>query len=279
MPNPSFQGLRVLTLESRRAAEIGTLIRTFGGEPISAPALREVPGDDRPAVEFAAAVARGEFDVVVLMTGVGVRAVLAAVDRAGARDAFVAGLSRVQVAARGPKPVAVLRELGLAPSVVAPEPNTWRELLAALDAAGGVAGRRVAVQEYGRSNPDLLEALRARGASVTSVPVYQYALPDDVEPLRRAVDAMITGSVDVILLTTGTQALHLFQVAERMGRHHDLRRAFPRAVVASIGPSTSEVLTELGLTADLEPSHPKMGILVREAAERAPALRAAKRLT
>jgi uroporphyrinogen-III synthase len=137
----------------------------------------------------------------------------------------------------------------------------------------------VAVQEYGRSNPDLLEALHARGASVTSVPVYQYALPDDVEPLRRAVDAMITGSIDVMLLTTGTQALHLFQVAEQMGRRDDLRRAFPRAVVASIGPSTSEALTELGLTADLEPPHPKMGILVREAAERAPALRAAKRLT
>ncbi|MGE0445400.1 MAG: uroporphyrinogen-III synthase [Vicinamibacterales bacterium] len=279
MPNPSFQGLRVLTLESRRAAEIGTLVRTFGGEPVSAPALREVPGDDRPAVAFAAAVGRGEFDVVVLMTGVGVRALLAAVDRAGSRDAFVAGLARVHIAARGPKPIAVLRELGLAPWVAAPEPNTWRELLIALDAAGGVNGRRVAVQEYGRSNPDLLEALRARGASVTSVPVFQYALPDDVEPLERAVDALIAGTIDVVLLTTGTQALHVFQVADQMERRDDLRRAFARVVVASIGPSTSEALIELGLSADLEPSYPKMGILVREAAERAAALRAAKRLT
>jgi uroporphyrinogen-III synthase len=185
------------------------------------------------------------------------------------------------VVARGPKPVGVLRELGVKPWVVAPEPNTWRELLAALDAAApeGLPGTQVAVQEYGRSNPELLEALRARGAAVTAVPVYQYALPEDVEPLRRAVSAVAAGQVDVVLLTTGTQALHLLQVAEQVGRAGELREGLARAVIASIGPTTSETLAELGLRPDMEPSHPKMGMLVREAAERAHALLAAKRLT
>ena len=93
------------------------------------------------------------FDVVVLLTGVGTRVLLDVVERTqGSRDAFVAALGRAQVAVRGPKPLAVLRELGLTPWVVAAEPNTWRELVAAIDAGGpdaALVGRRVAVQEYG----------------------------------------------------------------------------------------------------------------------------------
>lgn len=245
---------------------------------MSAPALREVPLEsNREAMAFAEALGRGAYDIVVFMTGVGLRAILGAVG--DARESFVAALSRVKVVARGPKPVGVLRELGVPPWVVAPEPNTWRELLAALDAAtpGAVRGARVAVQEYGRSNPDLLEALRSRGAEVTAVPVYQYAMPEDLEPLRRAVDAVVNGQVDVVLLTTATQALHLFQVAEQAGCADELRAGLARAVIASIGPTTSESLADLGVAADMEPSHPKMGILVREAAEHAHALLAAKR--
>jgi len=40
-----FTGLRVLALESRRAAELAKLISTYGGEPVVAPAMREVPLD------------------------------------------------------------------------------------------------------------------------------------------------------------------------------------------------------------------------------------------
>jgi uroporphyrinogen-III synthase len=282
MALPSFNGLRVLSLESRRATEIATLITTFGGQPVSAPALREVPLESNAeAAAFAAALARGDYDVVVLLTGVGLRALLAVVERVGDRQAFVDALGRVRVAARGPKPVAVLRELRITPWVVAPEPNTWRELLTAVDVAGpdALRGARVAVQEYGRSNPELLDGLRARGAIVTPVPVYQYALPDDVAPLRAAVEAVIAGAIDVTLLTTATQALHLFEIATEMGRADELRAALRRVVIASIGPTTTEGLREHGLTVDLEPSHPKMGILVREAAERSGPLAAAKRLT
>jgi uroporphyrinogen-III synthase len=280
MPNPTFNGLRVLTLESRRAAEIATLVTTFGGRPISAPALREVPLESNvEAAAFADAIVREAYDVVVLLTGVGLRVILTVVERAGDKPAFVAALARTRVVARGPKPVAVLRELGISPWLVAPEPNTSRELLDVLDAAGPDAlhRARVAVQEYGRSNTELLEALRARGAIVTAVPVYQYALPDDVEPLREAVTAVASGEVDVTLVTTGTQLLHLLQVAEAMGRADELRDGLRRGVLASIGPTTTETLVEQGLHADLEPSHPKMGLLVREAAEQAATLLARKR--
>jgi uroporphyrinogen-III synthase len=272
MALPSFGGLRVLALESRRATEIGALITTFGGEPRVAPSLREVPLDtNTEALEFAAALMLDEFDIVVFLTGVGARALMNVVEAACHREAFVAALARTKVAARGPKPVAVLRELQVPVWVTAPEPNTWRELVAAMDARADerpLAGARVAVQEYGVSNLELLDALRARGAQVTPVPVYQWTLPEDLQPLHDAVTAVTRGEVDVLILTSGVQLTHLFRIADGMGLEPDLLHGLRRTVVASIGPTTSEEVARRGLSADLEASHPKMGVLVREAAER-----------
>ncbi|MGH7805546.1 MAG: uroporphyrinogen-III synthase, partial [Candidatus Binatia bacterium] len=129
-----FDGLRVLALESRRATEIAELIRRHGGEPVSAPSMREIPlEENEAAIDFAHRLAAGEIDVVVLLTGVGTRALAAAIEGVLPRDALAAELRKRTVLARGPKPVAALRELGLAPTITVPEPNTWRELLAALD--------------------------------------------------------------------------------------------------------------------------------------------------
>jgi uroporphyrinogen-III synthase len=187
------------------------------------------------------------------------------------------------VVPRGPKPIAVLRELGVTPAITVPEPNTWRELLAALDEAGPsreelrVRGKRVAVQEYGVSNPELLSGLRERGAVVTQVPIYQWALPEDVAPLRAAVKALAAGEIDVVMFTTSMQLAHLFQIAAEMNLEEQMRRGLGSAIVASIGPTTSEELQRRGIRADLEPSHPKMGFLVKEAAEQSGELLRRKR--
>ena len=270
---PSFNNLRVLTLESRRGNEMATLISNYGGRPLSAPALREVPLESNPeALAFADGLAHDEFDLVILLTGVGTRALLAVVDKLRDRSSFVAALSRTRVAARGPKPVAVLRELGITPWLTAPEPNTWRELLGALDSKAAeqpLQGARLAVQEYGVSNEQLLQGLRARGARVTTVPVYRWALPEDVEPLRVAARGVAGGEVDVALFTTATQVVHLLQVAQSIGLEPQVREGLASVAVASIGPTTSEELREQGIPIDIEASHPKMGFLVREAAEHA----------
>jgi uroporphyrinogen-III synthase len=278
---PDFQGLRVLVLESRRSRELAALVSTYGGRPLVAPALREIPLESNSeAMAFADRLIAGAFDLVVLLTGVGTRALLAVVDHVGRRDEFVAALARTRVAVRGPKPLAVLRELKIQSWVVAPEPNTWRELLAALDAKAGAArlqGLDVAVQEYGAPNLDLLQGLEARGARVTRVPVYRWALPEDIEPLRGAVRALTRNELDVAIFTTATQVVHLLQVAATMNLEDAVREGLSNVVVASIGPTTSQELREQGVTIDIEASHPKMGFLAREAAERSPGLRARKK--
>jgi len=153
--------------------------------------------------------------------------------------------------------------------VTAAEPNTWRDLLSAIDAAGPDALRdaRVAVQEYGMSNSELIAGFADRGARVTRVPVYQWTLPEDLEPLREGIRNLADGAVDVALFTTGTQLVHLMQVAATMHMATAVRSALQRVTVTSIGPTTTEELRRHGIEPRLEASHPKMGFLVREAAE------------
>jgi uroporphyrinogen-III synthase len=233
--------------------------------------MREVPLESNTeAADATRTLIAGGFDIVLLLTGVGTRAWLDVADRVvGAREPFVEALRRSRVAVRGPKPLAVLRELQVPAWVTAPEPNTWRDLLTAVDATAPDAfrGARVAVQEYGMSNTELLGALRQRGATVTRVPVYQWQLPEDVEPLRQASRQVAAGEVDVVLLTTGTQIVHLMQVAMDLGCADKVRDGLRRAIIASIGPTTTEELRRQGIEPRLEASHPKMGFLVREAAE------------
>jgi uroporphyrinogen-III synthase len=269
----------VLSFESRRATEMARLIENFGGSPISAPAMREVPlAHNEHAVSFARDLIAGHFDLAVFLTGVGTRALLQVLAEAQLDQSFLDALRKIKVAARGPKPLAVLRELRVPVAVTAPEPCTWKELLAVLvDSHNSLTGQRVAVQAYGVSNPDLLAALRERGASVTEIAVYRWDLPEDTAPLRSAVAALLNQQVDVALFTTSVQVVHLFRIAEQSNQRDALRRAFSQLVVASIGPDTSETLQRFGIPVDLETSHPKMGILVNEAAEQSAALLASKR--
>lgn len=279
-PAASFAGRRVLTLESRRSPELALLVLNYGGTPVVAPALREVPLESNDQVlRFAEDVFRQRFGMVILLTGVGVRLMLEVIDPVFGREAFVQALGWTRLAARGPKPVAALREIGLSPWATAPSPNTWRELLATLDTRIDevpLKGLRVAIQEYGLPNPDLVQALSARGASVLTVPLYRWSMPKDVAPLRRAVWAIVRNEIEVVILTASIQLVHLLRVAAEMNLDAAVRKGLARTVVASIGPMTSEELRREGLPIDLEPSHPKMGFLVKEVAEQCEALLHAK---
>jgi uroporphyrinogen-III synthase len=263
----SFDGLRVLSLESRRAVEMEKLIRTRYGVPFVAPSMREVPIEQNlQAFTFADRLFRGEFDIVILLTGVGTRYLSQILESRWPAGAFAEALRRVTVIVRGPKPMAVMREWGVPVAAIAPEPNTWRQVLAVVP---DCAGKHIAVQEFGRKSQELVAALAGRGAGVTSVPVYRWELPEDLGPLQEAARRLAAGEFDVVLFTSGVQAENLMQIASEMNLEEAVARQLRRCVLASIGPATSEALSELGLVADFEPSHPKMGFLVAEAAAQA----------
>ena len=259
-----FHGLRVVTFESRHSQEMNELIRRLGGVARAAPAMRELPVPQSPsALEFADNLLAGHVDIAIFLTGVGARALMSIMERAHPRAAIVTGLSRIVTVARGTKPEAALREWGVSPTLTATEPNTWREVLAVLDNVGPIDGKRIVVQEYGQSNPLLIDALQQRGADVTSVPVYTWALPEDLEPLKAGIRAIIDGNIDVAVFTTGQQVRHLLHVADSMDAEQPLREALRRVVIGSIGPMTSEALHAEGFGVDFEPDGSKMTCLVR----------------
>ncbi len=261
----SFAGKRVLALESRLAVETAELIRRNGGDAFVAPSMKEVPLEaNQDAFLFAERLFAGEFDMVVLLTGVGTRYLAKVIASRYPEPAFAEALGKLTIVARGPKPVAALREMGLKPAIVAPEPNTWRELLAV---TADRPEKHIAIQLYGKAHPELAAGFRERGAEVTSVPVYAWALPDDLEPLKEAARRIASHLIDVALFTTAHQMVHLMEVAREMGIEAGVHAGLKRTIIASIGPTTSEMLREFGFVPDIEPTHPKLGYLVKEAAE------------
>jgi len=262
-------GLRIVSFEARRADELATMLARHGADVVRAPALREAPlGASAEALELARRLAAREVGAVVLLTGVGTRQLAAAV------PGLPALLADVAIVARGPKPLAALRELGVAGARAVPEPFTWREVVPVVEGLGLATGALVAVQEYGAPVPRLVDALAERGLRVLRVPVYRWALPDDTGPLRAAAEALARGDVAVAVFTNSAQVEHLFRVAADTTA---VRAGLARAAVASIGPVCTEALEAHDVAVDLEASPPKMGPLVALVARRARAVRDMKR--
>ena len=258
------------SFESRRATEMGSLIERHGATALLAPSMREVPISDNPAAATAVRkLIAGEFPFLILLTGVGTEALLDVARSEGLEQPFLQALQTTSLIIRGPKPAAVLARLGLKYAVRAPEPNTWRELLAAIDAAEiQLAGTQVAVQEYGVPNPQLYDALRQRGAIVQPIPVYRWALPENTQPLVDALQEIAAGRVNVVLFTSAGQVANVLEVAKRSGLETGFLHAARNSVrIASIGPACTEALLDAGFPVHGEASPPKMGQLVKLAVE------------
>ncbi len=261
----NFDGLAVLSLESRMALPMAKLVEKAGGRALSAPSMREVPLEDNSdAFRFFEELEAGAYDLFVLMTGVGLRTLLAALETKYPKERILAAFGKTRVVVRGPKPLAVCKMQSIPVAVTVPEPNTWQEILAILREESLIAGRKIAVLEYGASNVDFLEGLSAGGAAVRPVKIYQWALPEDLGPLERGIEALLNGEAQVLLFTTATQVHHLLQVAGP--RESALRRALHRVAIGSIGPTTSEALRERQLFADFEATPNKMPDLVAQMA-------------
>lgn len=202
MADSDFHGFSIASLESRRAEDMHRLIARMGGVPHVSPSMREVPIEpNRNAIDFAYRLMTGQVSIVILMTGVGFRYLIQAIERHLDKQRFLDSLSDVITICRGPKPAAAMREFGLTPTHRVPEPNTWRELLQTIDAEVSISNQVVGLQEYGITNASLIAGLEARGASVEPIRVYGWEFPEDVAPLEENVRALADGQRDMLLLT------------------------------------------------------------------------------
>lgn len=276
-----LDGLKVVCFESRLADTMAGLIRAQDGQAIVAPSMKEVPIENNlAALQFSEMLFAGQIHALILLTGVGTKALLSVMETRYDRETILAAWKRTIVIPRGPKPIRVLRELGVPYAVTVPEPNTWKELLAEIDKHSDVlslSGKTVAVQEYGVANDALVDGLKERGISVFRVPVYRWTLPDDTAPMKKAIQAIVDGSVHVVMFTTAVQVEHVLTVAKQMGVEKELLQALKRTVVASIGPDCTEGLKLRGVSVDIEPESTKMGPFVVATAAQARTLLSQKK--
>ena len=256
---PTLHGARVALLEARMNTELAELVRRLGGTPVPVPSVREVPRQEETARFIDELVSR-RFAVVIFQTGVGAAALLREAERQGRLEGALDAIRHATLVCRGPKPTALVRRYGLQPDIVPQRPFTTTEVIAAMRDTD-LTGRQVALAHYGERNTALADALRARGAELTEVCPYEWALPEDVEPLRALVRQPT--QVDAAAFTSQIQVRNLFTVAEEMGLAGQLRDALNGdIIVAAVGPVCADALKAAGVTPDVQPADPKMGPLL-----------------
>jgi uroporphyrinogen-III synthase len=258
--SPGPQALpRVAILESRMSREVARLVERHGGEPVCVPTVRE-SHDLQPhaASRLIDSLVSGQFDMTVFMTGVAVSTLFEVGDQIGRRAELVSGLRRVTTVCRGPKPTAALRGFGVTPTITAASSYTTAEVIDAL-AGIDLRGRRVLLFHYGERSETLAETLRARDEQW----IYRWHLPEDVSAIEELVGSMLEGRIDAVAVTCQIQFRHLFQIAETLGREHDLVQTLNRRmVVAAVGPTCSAILRSHGVAVHVVPDNPKMGPLI-----------------
>lgn len=263
-----FDGQRVVSLESRRAKEMEMLIVRHGGVPFVAPSVEEQANpDNSTAVRFVSEIEAGRFDALICMTGAAIAFMKEVLDGIVELDRLVSALSSVKIVARGPKPVAVLRPMGVPVAITVPEPNTWKEIV---EAVGTLPERRLAVLEYGRPNFEMNAALEQMGAVVEAFALYRWVMPQDLGPLREASRRIAKRECDVVLFTSSIQLDHLLEIASEEGLEGEVMDSLRNGtLVASVGPVMTASLEARGIVPRVVPQHPKMWALVKAAAEHA----------
>jgi uroporphyrinogen-III synthase len=266
----SLDGKRVALLEAHKVEEAAAQVRRLGGEPYSVPAMREVSHPDRVGA-FIERLSARQLSLVSFLTGVGATALLEEARRLGRVDETLEGLRHTTTACRGPKPVAVLREHGIAAQIVAAEPYTSRQLIEALSGLA-VTGKSAAVvrdgDPTGSHGHAVTRSLVERGAIVDELWLYEWAMPLDVEPLNTLVQQLSSGRVDAIAFTNRIQVRHLWRVADALNQRREMLEALnERVLVAAVGPVCAEALHAAGVEPDIIPAHPTMESMIAALAD------------
>jgi uroporphyrinogen-III synthase len=247
-------GRTVAIPETRELTMLAEMLEEKGATTIRCPlvAIYDAP-DPEPIGAWLRELAAGRFDMLVLLTGEGLRRLRGFARRAGIHDEVVAALAKVRKITRGPKPARALREIGLAPDVPAEVPTT-DGVIAALGREQ-LAGRTVGVQLYATlPNPKLVEFLQQCGATVRTVAPYIYAPASDEQHVLDLIQRLERGEVDVIAFTSASQVDRLWEVAETRGVQPALAAGMARTRVAAVGPIVAEELRRRGVTVHIEPA-------------------------
>ena len=251
MPLP-LNGKRIALAEGRQLEELATLLEKEGAVIIRCPMVSMLDAPDpEPIRTWIDELIAGRFDIVVLLTGEGLRRMLPVAEKANKREAFVTALSQATILARGPKPGAALKELGLKPSLIAAKPTTDGVIATLKDQ--DLRGKTVGVQLYGEDNPALVGFLTAAGAVVRTVRPYLYAPASDAEQVVGLIHEAAIGMIDAIVFTSSPQVDRIYGVIKERGLRDRWDEALAKTKIASVGPLVSEAIIERCGRVDIQP--------------------------
>jgi uroporphyrinogen-III synthase len=247
-----LEGRTIALAESRQLEELATMLESEGATTLRCPMLSILDAPDpAPVLAWIGELCADHFASVVLLTGEALRRLLHFAQRDGCRDACIAALARTKIITRGPKPGLVLKEIGLAPTLIAPAPTTQGVIEALRSEA--LQGQTVGVTLYGEPNPNLEQFLISAGARVRTVMPYVYAPATEDARVADLIAQLERGAVDVLLFTSSSQVDRLYEVAERRGLLNAVKNGFARTRIAAIGPVLAEHLRERGARVDICP--------------------------
>jgi uroporphyrinogen-III synthase len=242
----------VALAEGRQLEELAQMLEKEGAKALRCPMLSILDApDDAPILEWLDSLQAGAFDWLILLTGEGLRRLLACADRHGRRDAVITALTKARTLIRGPKPGRALKEIGLTATMSANVPTT-DGVIASLRTLN-LRGLTVGVQLYNDSNPPLEQFLREAGAKPVSVQPYIYAPASDNERVGHLFEQMADGKVDAIIFTSSPQVDRVFEVARERQASARLMQGLAKTLVAAVGPIVQENLQNRGVTVQLCP--------------------------
>ncbi len=107
--------------------------------------------------------------------------------------------------------------------------------------------KRVILARSSRANDTLAKKLRATGAYVTTVPLYESSIPSDGHSVSDFLKELRSGTVDATLFTSALSIANLFEMSQAQFKPGGLRQLLATCLVGAIGPVTATRLRELGI--------------------------------
>jgi uroporphyrinogen-III synthase len=248
----SLANRTIALAEGRQLEELAQMLEKEGATPLRCPmlAILDAP-DDAPLLHWLDQLESGAFDWVILLTGEGLRRLLACADRHQRRDAVIAALAKTRTIIRGPKPGRALKEIGLTATMTAQTPTT-DGVIASLRSVD-LKGLTIGVQLYNESNPPLEQFLKDAGATPITVQPYVYAAAADGERIMQLVNAMAAGKITAIIFTSAPQIDRLFEVAQERQAVDLLTAGLAKTLVAAVGPIVQKNLQKRGVAVQVCP--------------------------
>jgi uroporphyrinogen-III synthase len=263
-PMQPLAGYRIGVTAARKVAEQVKMLERRGATVVWAPALSTNPNqvDDASLRAATDEVLDRPIDLFLATTGVGMRTWFGAAESWGMHDRLVEALGHAELLARGPKSVGALRRRGLREAWAA-ESEELDEMLRHLEGRD-LSKSRIVVQEHGQSLSTVADALRSRGADVTTVAIYRIAPAEDPTPLHSLIASIADRQVDAVTFTSAPAVAALIRVADSIGRRDELLDSLRAPILAScVGPVTAAAFDVWDVPA-VYPGRSRLAAMVRQ---------------